>query len=373
MPTSGWKYKGKMITDGAEWPSAEMLDALSMVAPGTEFAEGLVRIRSANNGAIIVFGSSDDLMTIVNGGFKVDCKFSAPALFELAKMDGACVVKEDMSRILFANVHLMPDYNIQTRESGTRHRTSERVAKQFGGVVVAISKTLKRITLYAGSERHVLEEMRMIMRKTTQALQTLEKYRTRLDNILASLTALEIENIATLMDVALVLQRAEMVRRIAGEVDFYIIELGSEGRLARMQLGELMFNVDEEMTDVIKDYMVKRKNVQAENVIERIEALHSEELLDLTNIAKALGYGTGKEDLDKVLSPRGRRILKKIPRIPNTIIDNLIEAFGDLHYMKEATMKKLEDVEGIGHTRAKALKDGLKKAQEQTLFDRNSR
>jgi len=294
----------------------EVMQALKTVAPGTELREGISRILSAHIGGLIVIGDSADVLSIMNGGFRLDVDFTAPRIYQLCKMDGAVILSEDLSVIRFANVHLMADSSIPTNEGGTRHRTAERVARQTGKLVVAVSERMERITLYMGDWKHGLEEPRVIVMKADQALQTLEKYKARYDRVSQSLNALEVDDLVTLQDVAKVLERAEMIARITDEIEMYISETGTEGRLIRLQLDELTAGLKKEVENTIRDYRVdERRSVE---VIERsLSRLGSDELLLLTNIAQALGYSGAQDELDRPLAPRGYRTLSRIPRLPS--------------------------------------------------------
>src|SRR6195256_2513555 len=220
--------------------SIAMLDALGAVAPGRPLREGLDRILQAGMGALIVVGDGPEVLNICSGGFLLDAAFSPQRLSELAKMDGAIILASDATRIARANVHLVPNPNGPTSETGTPHRTGERVARSIPVPVITVSEDQQVIAVYVGDEKHPLDSIPRLLNRANQALSTLERYRNRLDSVAASLTSLEIEDLVTLRDVVSVLQRTEMVRRIAEEVDGYIIELGADGRLVRLQLEELI-------------------------------------------------------------------------------------------------------------------------------------
>ena len=185
----------------------------------------------------------------------LDVPFTATGLRELAKMDGAIILDRDASRILRAAVHLMPDPRIPSDETGTRHRTAERVAKQTGLPVISVSQSMQIIAAYVGETRHVLEDSGQILSRANQALATLERYKLRLDEVSSTLSALEIEDLVTVRDVAVVAQRLEMVTRIAREIEDYVLELGTDGRLLSLQLEELVTGVDAERELVIRDYL----------------------------------------------------------------------------------------------------------------------
>ncbi|HZQ83261.1 MAG TPA: DNA integrity scanning diadenylate cyclase DisA, partial [Acidimicrobiales bacterium] len=235
--------------------SAAMIEALAAVAPGRPLREGLDRILQANMGALIVVGDGPEVLAICSGGFLLDAEFSPQRLSELAKMDGAIVLAPDASRIARANVHLVPSPNVPTSETGTRHRTAERVARSIDVPVISVSEDMSVIAVYRNDLKHPLEAVPRLVNRANQALQTLERYKNRLDTVSGSLSALEVEDLVTVRDVVTVLQRAEMVRRIAEEIDGYIVELGADGRLVLLQLEELMGGVEDDRRLVLKDYI----------------------------------------------------------------------------------------------------------------------
>lgn len=348
--------------------TGELLKTLRMVAPGTVLYEGLENILRAKTGALIVIGDSEEVMKVVDGGFTINADLNPSSLYELAKMDGAIILSADARKILLCNAHLTPDPMIPTTETGTRHRTAERVAIQTGELVIAISQRRNVITLYKGNERHVLRDIGTILAKANQALQTLGKYKSVLDQALINLSALEYEDLVTLVDVCTVIQRTSMVVRISKEIERYVYELGNEGRLVNMQLEELMFDIEAEGLLVLKDYLPALENLDA--VRSELSTWTYEELLDLNSIAKVLGFSP-QTSLDVSVTPRGYRILRKIPRLPVPVIENLVRTFKDLQNILGATIEELDEVEGIGEVRAKSIKEGLRRLREQVLLDRH--
>lgn len=359
----------KESRDAREEKDDPFLRALKMVAPGTPLREGLESIMRAKMGALIVIGDTPEIMSISDGGFYIDAEFTPAALYELAKMDGAIILSQDARRILYANTQLVPDAAIPSVETGIRHRTAERVARQTGALVIAISQRRGVITLYKGSIRYILQDINVLVSKANQAIQTLEKYKGVLDKALVNLTALEFEDLVTVYDVARVIQRGEMVLRIVRELQTYISELGVEGRLVTMQAEELVANVEEELLSVIQDYYAGGDRTPQE-IEQSLRQWSSEELLDLTNISRAVGYGSTAGVLDLNIYPRGYRVLKKIPRLPAQIIENLIGTFKNLQNILKASIEELDDVEGIGEVRARAIRNGLRRLQEQVMLDR---
>ena len=343
---------------------------LQKVAPGTALREGIDRIIKAGKGAIIVIGESG-IEPLVSGGFRLATKFSAQRLSEVAKMDGAIVVDEDVERIVFANVHLVPDPSVPTQETGTRHRTAERVARQTGKPVISVSESMRIVTLYVDDTKHVLEEISSILFRANQALSTLERYRIRLDEVSSALSALEIENVVTLRDVLLVLQRAEMVRRIADEIEAYVAELGTDGRLLQLQLDELMHQVHTERLLVVRDYQPDRRR-KVETILADLDKIAPERLLDLTTLGHALGQTAANDGYDELVAPRGYRLLSRVPRLPDRMTERLVTRFGSLQRLMNATLAELDDVEGIGETRARSIKEGLTRLAESLALERYS-
>jgi diadenylate cyclase len=348
----------------------EYLEVMRLVAPGTELRDSLARIMASHLGALIVVGDSGDVLEIVNGGVEVNWVFSAANLFQISKMDGAVVLDKDLTRIRFANVHLVPDPSIPTSESGTRHRTAERAARQTGKLVIAVSERMNRVTIYKDDWLHVILSVRVLISKSGQALQTMEKYKARLDQVSATLSALEFEDLVSLQDVVNVLQRAEMMHRIADEIQVYLAELGTEGRLIELQMEELMSGVEREKRNVIRDFRVEERGKSLEAVERSLARLGDEELLQLTNVAQALGYSGAHDELDRPLSSRGYRILERIPRLPASVVEKLVKNFKTVQNIMKASEKMLDDVEGVGKVRARAIKEGLRHIAESSLVER---
>ncbi|RCW41251.1 MULTISPECIES: DNA integrity scanning diadenylate cyclase DisA [unclassified Halanaerobium] len=353
----------------------KLLDILKILAPGTDFREGLENILRAQTGALLIVGDSEETLSLVNDGFEINTSFTPTKLYELAKMDGAIVLDRDAEKILVANAQLIPDPTIPSTETGTRHKTAERVAKQTGELVIAISERRSIITIYKADYKHILEDIGVILTKANQAVQTLEKYRSVFDQALTNLSALEFEDLVTISDVVTVIQRTEMVLKIQREIEKYISELGTEGRLIKMQLEELVTNVKEEGILLIKDYIAEAKDDEEqpkpENLLEELTDWSSDEILTLNTISKALGYSGSVNALDQSISPRGYRILRKIPRLPMPVIENLVEHFDKLQEVIRASVDELDDVDGIGEVRAQAIKDGLRRLRDQVLLDRH--
>jgi diadenylate cyclase len=345
----------------------ELMAVLAMLAPGTILREGVERVIRAGRGALIVIGWTGEVDRVVSGGFVIDTNSTAQRISELAKMDGALILDDEGERILRANVHLVPDPSIPTSETGTRHRSAERVARQTGQPVISVSESMSMVTLYLGERKRILEELSSLLFRANQALSTLERYRARLDEVSATLSAREVEDSVSLRDVVVALQRAEMVRRIAGEVEDYVAELGTEGRLIELQLDELMAAVDDERSLVVQDYVADRRRKVA-GPLGELDDLTTDDLLDLECIASALGYDD--EALDRPVTPRGFRLLHKIPRLPDAVIAKLVQRFKDLQSVMDASIEDLDEVEGVGATRARSIQDGLRRLAESSILER---
>ncbi|MDP4176959.1 MAG: DNA integrity scanning diadenylate cyclase DisA [Bacillota bacterium] len=345
----------------------ELLNVLKIMAPGTSLREGLENVLKAKTGGLIVLGDTEQILKLVDGGFSINVDYTPSFVYELAKMDGAIIISSDLKRILYANTQLIPDSTIPTKETGTRHRTADRVSKQTGSIVVAISGRRSIITVYMGNMKYVLRDSNVVLARANQALQTLEKYSVVLDRIIKNLNLMEFQDLASLFDVVTAIQRNEMVMRVVSEIERYICELGNEGRLIFMQLNELTKNVEQEGILLIRDYC--QDNIDYNEVYKQIQMIPSEELLTLEAIAKILGYSSVNL-MDTFISSRGYRILSKIPRIPVSVTENVVKHFKELKAVEEATNEQLDKVEGIGEARAKTIKSGLRRLKEQVLIDR---
>jgi diadenylate cyclase len=349
---------------------SRMVRALEMVAPGTALREGIDNILHAHTGGLIVVGDADELAFLFSGGINLDLDYSPALMYELAKMDGAIVLSSNATKIARANVQLTPDPTIHTSETGTRHRTAERVSKQTDALVVAISERREVVSLYVDGVKYMLEDIPVVLAKANQALATLDKYRSRLDQVSTRLTALEFEGGATLHDVLTVLQRAELVTRMAVEIERYIVELGTEGRLIEMQLDETMVGVSADKAALVHDYLVDDTDETFSIAFDQLVRLPHQDLLDFGRLAELLGYDRKLNSLDYPVSPRGIRILGRIPRLPKMVVKRIIEEFGGLEELLAATDGELETVDGVGEIRAKDIREGLRRQQEINLVDR---
>jgi diadenylate cyclase len=365
-PRSGEELKEELESR----QESRIMRALEMVAPGTSLREGIDNIVDARTGALIVIGDSDELGFMFSGGIKLDVDYTPTFLYELAKMDGAIALNLNATKIVHVNVQLTPDPTILTMETGTRHRTAERVSKQTDAMVVAVSERREVVSLYIDGIKYILEDIPVVLAKANQALATLDKYRSRLDQVSTRLTALEFEGGVTLHDVLTVLQRVELVTRMAVEIERYIVELGTEGRLIEMQLDESMVGVAADKAALVHDYLVEDTDDSFAVVLDQLARLAHQDLLDFGRLAELLGYDRKLNTLDYPVSPRGFRILGRIPRLPRLVVQRIVTEFGGLEELLAASDGELETVDGVGEIRAKDIREGLRRQQEINLVDR---
>ena len=311
---------GDELTELDSRQEPRLVKALEMVAPGTALREGIDNILHARTGGLIIIGDPDELSFLFSGGIKLDIDYTPALLYQVAKMDGALVLNANATRIAAANVQLMPDPTILSLETGTRHRTAERVSKQTDALVIAISQRREVVSLYVDGAKYILEDIPVVLAKANQALATLDKYRTRLDQVSTRLTALEFEGGATLHDVLTVLQRSELVTRMAVEIERYIVELGTEGRLIEMQLEETMVGTAADKAALVHDYLAEDSDEAFAGALDQIGRLPHQDLLDFGRLAELLGYDRKVNTLDYPVSPRGYRILGRIPRLPKLVV-----------------------------------------------------
>ncbi len=347
-----------------------LLRALDAVAPGTPLREGIDNIVHARTGGLILIADADEVSFLFSGGIKLDVDYTPALLYQVAKMDGAIVLPADASKIAWANVQLMPDPTILSMETGTRHRTAERVSKQTNALVIAISQRRDVVSLYVDGIKYILQDIPTVLSKANQGLATLEKYRARLDQVAGRLTALEFAGGVALYDMLAVLQRAEMVTRMGAEVERYIIELGSEGRLIEMQLEETVVGVMADRAAIVRDYATVDEERTIETTLSQLGELDHTELLDFGRLAELLGYDRKTNTLDFNVTPRGYRALSNVPRLPRLVAQKVVHHFGDLDALLAASDGDLEAVEGVGEARGKEIREGLRRLQEVDLVDR---
>jgi diadenylate cyclase len=359
--------------------------ALAVVAPGTALRDGLERIVRGNTGALIVLGYDQSVRELCSGGFELSAPYSPTRLRELAKMDGAIVLDGPAGRIVRAAVQLVPDPELPTQESGTRHRTAERVARQTGLPVITVSKSMRTIAVFSGGARHVLEDSAVLLARAHQALGMLERYRRRLDDAASTLSAREIEDRATAGDVAVVAQRLEMVGRVTDEIAGYLVELGTDGGLLALQLEELTTGASRERELLLRDYGPPGDQPALAAVTGRLAALSADDLLDLAAVAAAAGLpppppagppappAAGLDparSLDRPVAARGYRLLGRVPGLGEETAERVAGQFGGLQKLLSASVEDLCQAGQLDVVQARSLREGLSRLAESALLER---
>jgi diadenylate cyclase len=344
--------------------SQPLNDALALIAPGTALREGLDRILQAKHGALIIVGDDPAVLSVCTGGFLLDAEYSPQRLSELAKMDGAIILAADASRIARANVHLVPKASIATTETGTRHRTAERVARSIDVPVIAVSEAMATIAVYRNSVKHTSQSSGWLIDRSSQALATLQRFRVRFDDALSSLSRLEMEDTVSVRDVVSVLQPGEMVRRIAEEIEGHLVELGSDGRLIHLQTEELSAGVSDILTLVLRDY------ADEASALPHLRTLSPDALMDLPQVVATLNLPSPDDELHAQLAARGYRLLHRLPQLSTVLVERLVDRFGSLPEVMSASAAELESIEGIGAATARAVRDGLARMVEASIFER---
>lgn len=345
-----------------------MRDALARVSPGTPLRDGIDRVVRSKAGALLVLSDDPEVLSICSGGFLVDAPFSPQRLSELAKMDGAIIISSNGGRIARANVHLVPDPTVPTSETGTRHRTAERVARSLVVPVISASEEMGVINVYAGGSKRQLQETGRLLDRANEALQTLERYKTRLDDAIGNLTALEVEDVVTVRDVVSVVQRGEMVTRIADEIETMIIELGVEARLLRLQLDEIYTEIDDELDLVVADYLPPHRSV--EDTLIEMSRLRDDDVLDPRMALNTLHLSD--VDLTSEIAPKGLRLLSRVSVLSSDLAARIANNFGGLARLQRATVDDLMNVDGVDQATAASVKETLARVTENTILDQYS-
>lgn len=312
----------------------DFIDILKMVSPGTSLRTALDDLLRAGMGALLVF-ENEFTAPLIEGGFRINMKFTAQRLVELAKMDGAIILSKDGKEILLANAFMFPSIEIPTKETGTRHKAAERTAKQAKAIVIAVSERKNKISIFYGDFSYQLDGSSEILRRASETLQILEKQRDVFDELLDNLNSLELQKQVTINDVCTVLQRLEIIKRISEVVKRYLIELGREGMIVKMRLKELTGSIYKEENLILRDYFGQ----QANESLEILETMDFDFLLEPMNISRLL-FG---ELHDKVISPKGHRILSKT-NLLDRHIDLLLGNFENLNAILTATHGQLVEV-----------------------------
>ena len=327
---------------------------LTQLLPGEPLRIGVDLIADKKSGALIVIGSSAKLEKISSGGINlIDCSYSPEMLSELAKMDGAIIVDELVTKILKANVHLNPSDTLNTTQTGTRHRTAERTAEETNLTVITVSEESSLVKVFTNSDTTELEEPSVILGRVNESLQSVDRMRRRFDDAVTELGELEIENSLSNQQVLEVIQRGELLTRLAKQVRSEALRLGGEAGLVLIQIDSLESGVTNTLNLVLKDHLPAKKYRNIAKAIDEISRQSYEELNDINYLGSVLG----KLPLDDLSTSKGYRVLARLPNLPENLHDSIIQKFKTLPKLLSASPEKLYEIEGIGQGRAQQLRN----------------
>ena len=332
------------------------IDFIKMVSPGTHLRTVIDDLVRSGLGGMIVFDSQNlHNKNMIEGGFRINSRFTSQKLFELCKMDGAIIISQDLKRILFANTLMIPDNSIHSIETGTRHKAAERTAKQAHTFVIAVSERRKKTTLYYGASHYYLKSTDALLRNISSNLQVLEKQREHLDEQISSLNILEMSEMVSISDVCKTIQRAEMILKIAESVKRSFTELGKEGSIMNMRYRELLRGVERAGNEILRDYaslsLKKSKNL--------LENLTFDGLLDLESIARLIL----EKQLEENISPKGYRFLAHIT-ISVKEASQIVKQFKNLERILSLEPNELEP---MLKNRASKISEEIRTLREQVI------
>ena len=333
-----------------------IVDFLKLVSPGSPLRVVIDDLIRSDLGTTIVFDNPELAnQKIIEGGFKINSKFSSQRLFELCKMDGAIIISSDLRKILFANVLLTPDSSISSIETGTRHKSAERTAKQANTFVITVSERRRKTTLYYGPYRYNLKPTEELIRNVSTTLQLLEKQKELFSEFLNTLNILELTSLASVGDVCNVIQKAEIILRISESIRRDFTELGQEGNIMNIRFRELIKGVEKNLNEILKDY----SSLSHKKSIDFMREISFNELLDSESIARGL---IGKP-LDENTQPKGYRFLESISTTSEET-SQLIKKFKNLENILQANEKDIND---ILKDRSSIISEEIKNLREQIL------
>ena len=330
------------------------LDVLGKLSPGKGLRIALDDILEGETGALIVV-DCPALRDLMDGGFRINTKCTPQKIAELAKMDGAIVLSDDMKRILMANVLLVPDSKIATNETGTRHKAAERTAKHTGTIVVAVSERRSKITLFYEDKKYILENSEHLLRRATETLHILEKQREIFDDILKNLNILEITKLVSVADVCAVLQRIEVILKMMDTMKRYLTELGNQGVIIRMRVKELSKDMEALEEAILRDYSNKPQNIK-----KLLDNISFEGVIDTESLSRILFESSS----DTQIIPKGYRMLEKL-NLTEKEVKTLIYNFEHLPGIVEASH---EDLNKVLKGKAEHFKKELENIKEQILM-----
>lgn len=337
--------------------TSELFATLKLLSPGTYLREGIDYIIQSKTGGLVVLGDTPEILDLTEGGFLINCPYTPTGLYELAKMDGAIILSEDIKRIVCANVTLRTSPTIPSNETGLRHRSADKFARETGHIVLAVSRSRNTLTLYLKDQRYIFRERPTLFSGANQTMLVLTQYLKALQNAVAILNWAELSGNVTLANVVTAIQLCERVRHAEQELECYRIELGTQTQSLQYVIPGLATEIESGLL-MIKDYYHEGLR-DASEAFEAILGLEALSLADQGNISEALGYSRDVRNAFEVLEPRGYRMLSRVPRIPFSIIENIVHKFKTLDRVNTATVGELQAVDGVGKTRASTIKNAL--------------
>ena len=335
----------------------ELFAALKLLSPGTYLREGIDYIIQSKTGGLVVVGDTPEILDLTEGGFRINCPYTPTRLYELAKMDGAIILSEDIKRIVRANVTLRTSASIPSNETGLRHRSADKFAQETDHIVLAVSQSRNTLTLYLKDQRYIFRESPTLLSGANQTMFALTQHLKALQNAVAVLAWAELSGNVTLADVVAAIQLCERVRRAEQELDRYRIELGTQAQSLQYVIPELTTEIESGLL-IVKDYYHESLRGASE-AFEEILGLDANSLAEQRNISKALGYSQDVRDAFEVLEPRGYRMLSKVPRVPFGVVENIVHKFKTLDKVNAAAISELQAVDGVGKARASTIKRTL--------------
>lgn len=361
-------YNQKLIKDIHNEEVIDVTKILPLVTPGTDLRDGLDEILHGNLGALIVLGCSDELKSLLKGGFDLDIPFSSQKLFELSKMDGAIVLSNDLSRIVGANKHLMPDKDIDSKETGMRHRSAEQTAVQSKLPVIAISHRRSVISLYYRDQKYVLQDFNMLLVKASYAVNNLKDFRQKIDNKLKTLISKEINKSNGLKDLVIeIIQDILYFIKHEKQVDEFIVELGSKGQDIANTLYETTFGINEELYLFLRDY--SNTPLTRDEALEKlnfIKQLGIRRVADVEKLIEFLGFSEFINNYPADL-PRGFRILLRSGYFDEDVVENLITNYKSIYAIKKLSFTDFSKIKGIDVSTSKSIYEQLTKIYNKKI------
>lgn len=335
----------------------ELLALLKLLSPGTYLREGIDSIIQGKMGGLIVLGSTPEILNLTEGGFRINCLYTPARLYELSKMDGAIILSDDIKRIVRANVTLRTSPSIQSNETGFRHRSADKFAKETAQIMLAVSRSRNTLTLYHKDQHYIFRERSTLLSGANQTILGLTQHLKALQNIVTVLNWAELSRNVPLSDVVTAIQLCERIRRAEQELNRYRIELGAQAQSLQYIIPELTTEIENGLL-ITKDYY-HESLTSASEAFEKIQGFDENRLEDRTCIREALGYSCDVRDTFEVLKPRGYRMLSQVPRMPFSVVENIVRKFKTLDKVNTAAIDELQAVEGVGKVRASTIKTRL--------------